>query len=142
MKKLCKCGKKIGYYESYCDSCIGDIEQEQKDYYRQYDRYSRDKESANFYNSGDWKRIRQHILSKYKGLDLYAYFMDDEIEYADTVHHIIELKDDWSKRLTIANLFPLTANNHMKIHKLYVKNKKETQKLLLNLLEKWKESYG
>src|SRR5699024_8142209 len=95
------------------------IDLERKNYYRQYDMYSRDRERAAFYNSIEWKRVRQHVLRKYKGLDLYAYFVDDEIEYADTVHHIIELKDDWSKRLTIANLFPLTSSNHIKIHRLY-----------------------
>lgn len=142
MLKLCRCGRKIDYRDKHCKECAKAVEEERKKYYRHYDAYHRDRESAAFYNSTEWQRVRQHVLIKYKGLDLYAYYIDKEIVYADTVHHIIEIKDDWNKRLTVSNLFPCSSSNHNKIHMLYNKNKKENQKTLFKLLKRWEEEHG
>lgn len=140
--KLCRCGLLIEHNESYCKECTEKVGAERKEYHKTYDKYSRDKDSVEFYNSYEWQRVRQYILSKYRGLDLYAFFIDNEILYADTVHHIEELRGCWHKRITIGNLFPLTAGNHSKIHKLYEKDIKVTQKLLISLLKKWEQMYG
>ena len=59
--------------------------------HREYDRLSRDKESANFYHSSNWQRMREYIMNKYDNLDVYAYVLYGQIEKAETVHHIVEL---------------------------------------------------
>ncbi len=142
LKKLCKCGKIIDYGNRYCNECEKIHKQEQREKNKHYDKYIRDKKSIAFYNSPEWIRTREYILIKYKGLDLYAFFILKEIVYADTVHHIEELRENWGRRLDITNLFPLSSSNHNVIHAMYEKDKEGTQELLFSLLERWREEYG
>ena len=107
-----------------------------------YDKYIRDKRAEKFYNSAAWIRTREYVLNKYKYLDLYDYYINKKITRANTVHHIVELKDDWSRRLDINNLFPVSVANHNVIDGLYRKDKKEAQKLLYQLLERWQHEHG
>lgn len=142
LKKLCRCGQLIDYKQKYCNQCSIKYKQERKEYHKYYDKYIRDQESADFYNSPEWEKTREHVLGKYKGLDLYAFFIDKKIVYADTVHHIEELRENWNRRLDITNLIPLSSGNHTRIHKMYDKDKRGTQKLLFSLLDRWREEYG
>jgi len=74
------------------------------------------------------------------GLDLYALYVDGVIQYAEMVHHIVPLSEDWSNRCDQRNLFPLTNANHNKIEALYdasIAEKKQTQQLLRRLLERF-----
>jgi len=142
LKRLCKCGKAIDWGMKCCEACRKKAEQARKDYHKYYDANVRDEKTAAFYNSTEWVKTREYVLAKYKGLDLYAFFIQKRIVYADTVHHIEELKENWDRRLDINNLFPLSNENHNRIHKLYLKDKKGTQKLLFSLLARWREEYG
>lgn len=142
LKKTCTCGKIIDYSKQCCDECSIKNEQHRAQRYKHYDKNIRDKETTVFYNSIEWGKVRTEVLHKYKGLDLYEYYINKKIVYADTAHHVVELKEDWSKRFDISNLFPLTSGNHSTIHKLYNKDKQRTQKLLLELLKRWESEYG
>ena len=42
---------------------------------------------------------------------------------ADTVHHIIPLKDDWNKRIDIDNMISLSGDTHSMIEQEYKKDK-------------------
>ncbi len=57
----------------------------------------------------------------------------------DTVHHIEELKEDWSRRFDKDNLISLCESCHQKIHKKYLTNKLETQHNLRALIKKYRE---
>lgn len=127
--------------ESYCEQHKYKAQQEKSQRQRYYDQYIRNKKHAAFYTSPEWAKTRDYVLAKYKGLDLYAFFIEKKIVYADTIHHIEELKDNWNRRLDIDNLFPLSTSNHNHIHSLYEKDKKKTQQLLFSLLEKWNKMY-
>ena len=142
LKKTCTCGKIIEYSQQYCDVCTEKVLQQKKNYYKHYDNTIRDKKAAAFYNSDEWEKTRQYILTRYKGLDLYSYYIDKELVQTDTVHHIEELRENWNRRLDIFNLFPLSSSNHSMIHKMYIKNKQETQQLLLNLMKKWENEFN
>lgn len=142
LKKLCRCGKIIEYNQKHCKQCSIKYQEERKEYHKHYDKYIRDKDAADFYNSLEWERTREHIISKYKGLDLYAFFIEKKIVYANTAHHIIELREDRNRGLDVSNLFPLSSGNHSKIHKMYLKDKESTQRLLFSLLDRWREEYG
>ncbi len=85
LKRLCKCGKAIDFGMKYCEDCRRKAEQARKDYHRYYDTHVRDEKTAVFYNSTEWIKAREYILAKYKGLDLYAFFIEKKIVYADTV---------------------------------------------------------
>lgn len=137
-KKICNyfgCHKLINYADRYCD----EHKQEDTQRHKTYDEHRRNKKAAEFYHTEEWGEVRAYVLRIYKGLDLYEYYINKKIVYADTVHHIIELKDDWDKRLSTSNLFPLSSSNHGKIHKLYKKDKERIQKMLFELLKKWEE---
>lgn len=140
--KLCRCGKKISIGDRYCEECNKKVEQYKKDNNKYYDKHRRNKKSTEFYHSQEWINLRAFVLSKYKGLDLYAYYVEKRIVYASPVHHIIEIEEDWEKRLDISNLIPLSNANHNKMDALYKKDKKGTQMLLFELLSRWKREIG
>lgn len=88
-----------------------------------------------FYKTQEWQCIRTQAIAKFFGLDIYSLLVYRKIEYGQTVHHIIPIEDDFSKRCDINNLIYLTEANHRKIHKLYKIGKKtETQEFLLKLV--------
>lgn len=143
-KKPCKqftCPNLVEFPNKYCDTHSYLEKNEAYDRNNYYDNNLRNKRNDEFYHSGPWIETREYILRKYKGLDLYAFFIEKKILYADTVHHIEELNENWSKRLDIDNLIPLSNSTHNVIHAMYKKDKSRTQKLLLSLLEKWTNEY-
>jgi hypothetical protein len=143
LKKICsKCNKIIDIGQTYCEECTNKRINEKAIRNRHYDNHLRNKRSKEFYHSSEWIIIRPVVISNYKGLDLYAYYIQKEIRLAEMVHHIVEIEEDWNKRLDIANLFPLTNSNHGLISAMYKSRKKETQKLLFELLERWKSEQG
>ncbi len=142
LKKTCTCGKVIDYSKQYCDDCTRKNEEYKAQRYKYYDNNIRDKQSTAFYNSLEWEATRAEVLRNHKGLDLYEYYINKKIVYADTVHHIVELKENWNRRLDISNLFPMSSSTHSMIHKLYKKDKKVTQKLLFELIKRWEKEYG
>lgn len=108
--------------------------------------HRRNKKAAAFYVSNEWRRTRAYALSLYYGLDLYAFHVQHRIETADMVHHIVEIEEDWTKRLDIGNLFPLSNKNHGIISALYRRDevtKKQTQAQLRKIIEMhWKREGG
>lgn len=106
-----------------------------------YDNNVRNKKIKEFYQSREWKKTRDYILKQYNGLDLFAYYIENKIIYANTAHHIVEVKDDWSLRLNADNLFPITEGNHNKIHAMYAKDKEGTQELLGKIIKKFKNEF-
>ena len=134
LMKYCRCGKQIPIKDKCCIGCKPYYDTQYAKYNRQYDTSNR--VHADFYDCQEWKDLRTLVKQKYKGLDIYDYYTNHTITQAKTAHHIIELKEDYNKRLDIENLIPLSSTNHSKIHKMYFRNKKKTQQLLFELLEK------
>ena len=111
-----------------------------KNRHKEYKKYRADIKEQKFYSCGNWINKRENIKAKYKNIDLYSYYVLGIIEDADTVHHIIELKDDWSKRYDDDNLITLTESNHQLVHKAYNSSEEEKNKmikLLKSLIEKF-----
>ena len=61
---------------------------------------------------------------------------------ADTVHHIIPLKEDWNKRNNMENLMSLHHDTHSYIEALYRKDKKKIQKELQQMLIEYRKLVG
>lgn len=110
--------------------------------YKEYKKYRTDKEFQKFYTTKEWICIKESIISKLKGLDIYTYYILGETEYGYLVHHIDPIKDNWDKRLDINNLIYLTESNHKLIHKMMIKDKQGTMKLLLSLIDRFKDEFG
>ena len=137
LTKQCRCGVKISIQDTCCSKCVSYYVSKRKEQYKMYDATKRDKKAASFYCSKEWLTLRPVIFSKTNYIDIYLYYTKGIISQADTIHHIVEIKEDWSRRLDITNLIPLTEKSHRTIHKLYNSNKASTQQLLFDLLIRW-----
>ncbi len=142
LRKTCSCGKLIPFSVPYCEACQAKRNKEQAARHKYYDRYKRDKEAAAFYNSSEWQSVRAAVMRRFMGLDLYEYYINKQIVYAEAVHHIVEISEDWDRRLDISNLIPITSGNHSMIHKLYQKDKRKAQQMLISLLRRWEKEFA
>lgn len=76
----------------------------------------RDKETESFYKSSAWQRLRRLAYERDNGL-CQRCLKAGILKRADVVHHIVEIKVDWSKRLELSNLESLCHTCHNTIHK-------------------------
>ncbi|ACO86620.1 HNH endonuclease [Clostridium botulinum] len=101
--------------------------------YKEEDKYKKDTKEKQFYSSEEWSIMRDKAKDKYKGIDIYSYYVLGIIEYGQTVHHIEPIKKNWNKRLDINNLIYLTESNHKKLH--YRMDHGEEQEVIKELYE-------
>lgn len=103
--------------------CINKIPRGQKPAYcaehqrkqsRTYDK-QRNPQAVAFYNSAAWRKFRANVLAE--RLHLCEPCRErGELNAADTVHHIIEIKDDWSMRLCRSNVQAICRACHNRVH--------------------------
>lgn len=118
LKKTCRCGTIIDYDKQYCNKCMIEIEEKKKQQQKKYDediRYKRDKKYHDFYKNDEWKRVKTLALIRDKGLCQWC-LKEGKIKLADVVHHIVEVKKDWNKRLDMDNLVSLCHECHNRHH--------------------------
>ncbi|NNG67333.1 HNH endonuclease [Caldanaerobacter subterraneus] len=85
---------------------------------RRYDervRKIRDKQYYEFYKSEEWERSKTQALIRDKVLCQWC-LRKGIIRPADVVHHIVPIKEDWSKRFDLDNLVSLCHECHNKYH--------------------------
>ncbi|KOA90862.1 hypothetical protein [Clostridium botulinum] len=144
LKKLCsRCGRVIDYRKRYCSTCSKEVEQLKRNRYKKYKANRKDTKEQKFYSSSYWQRVRQVALTKYLYIDVYVYYFKNEIVEASTVHHIIETKREWGRRLDISNLFICSKETHKLIHDKY-KNQGEArvQNELLELNKRFIQEFN
>lgn len=148
LSKFCAwsgCKEIVPINKLYCDKHTAAAEAQEAQRQSSYDkrvRLTRDKQYHSFYLSPEWERMKQYIHNKYHGLCLYSLYVHDTIVQADAIHHIVPLKDDWSKRLSTGNLIPLGGSVHGMIESGYTHgDKAEMQGKLFNLLQRWEKQY-
>lgn len=132
-KRCSRCGKRLPTGTT-CE-CV-------KNRHREYDRYSRDKKAKEFYHSGEWERTRAAVIDMDGGIDVYLFMTTGEVVLADTVHHIVPLRDDWSKRMDAMNLMSLNHNTHSMIEQMYKDRKEEMIEKLTEMLIKYRTMEG
>ncbi|MBD5643199.1 HNH endonuclease [Clostridium botulinum] len=145
LKKLCRCGKVIDYNKRMCDECKNRYDKSKKESYKEYKKNRKDNTEQKFYSNKEWITVRDIVRRKYNNICLYSYYILNEIKYVDYIHHIIELKEDWDKRLDIDNLIPLSDKSHKIVHRAYdrsAKDKKQMQELLRELKRKYEKEFG
>ncbi len=142
------CTKILENGVKYCKYHQEKTDMENKKRYREYsNRRRRDEEQKkyqDFYNSKEWIRLRDIIRVSCYGIDIVEFYKTGRIVQGQTVHHIIELNEDWNSRLDICNLIYLTEQNHRRIHAKYDeadKEKKAMQRMLFALLEQFNKDY-
>ncbi len=131
LSKICSyCGKRISIASS-C-TCMVKLKCKAQKHYK----YNEDVKK--FYSTKEWNNAREQCIAECHGIDLYSFFVFNQIEYGEVVHHIVPLLDDYSKRLNIDNLIFLTERNHKLIHSLYEHSYDETVNMLKSLLKRAK----
>ena len=78
-------------------------------------------------------------MEKDQRIDVYLYMTKGEIKNADTVHHIIPLRDEWEKRNDLDNLMSLNHETHSMIEQMYKKSKRKVQDELVEMLREFRE---
>lgn len=118
LKKICRCGKVIPYSMKRCPECEAKAEKKRKENIRYYKQttYDRDSKYNKFYKSREWIKGRQLAIVRDHALCRDCLDKDVITPY-NTVHHIVPIKEDWSKRLDIDNLISLCESCHQKRHK-------------------------
>lgn len=102
-KAYCKTHEKIG-------------EENRRDFTRKYNQYGRNPEINSFYQSSAWKQLRSLAYNRDNGL-CQRCLKQGVIQQAHIVHHIVEVKDDWNRRLDIDNLESVCHVCHNREHK-------------------------
>lgn len=125
-----KCGKKIAHGIK-CEC----LKLTRKDYNKNVRYNNENKEYSIFYNSIHWKRMSSYIRCKYNDLCLMCYFKYKILTIANVVHHIVELKEDYTKRLDEDNLITLCHSCHNILHGNYTDKEKQKLHNIKNMYE-------
>lgn len=119
MLKLCKCGNPILIQVKECGKCS--VSKGESN--RSYDKYKRDKQSSDFYNSRNWRVLSNEVYIEQQGLcqiclqnkKLVTGTYDKNGTYKrNIVDHKIPIKVDWCKRLDKENCWVLCQSCHNK----------------------------
>lgn len=148
MLKQCSwhgCTKIINDGVSYCEYHQDKYDKEQKKRFKEYKLRREDDKENSFYNSDSWKRLRASVTAMYFYIDILEYYSTGRIIQGENLHHIIEVKEDWARRLDIDNLIYLSSGNHRRVHAYYnkgIKERKQMQKVLFGLVERFVEEFS
>ena len=121
------CNRLVPQGVKYCAAHTVNKTAENKERHKEYDAHCRDRKAKAFYNSGEWRAARARALARDTNIDIYLYIMEGKVEPADTVHHIIELSEDYSKRCDLNNLISISEATHSMISKAYTDERKTAQ---------------
>lgn len=141
--KVCACptcNRLVEYGTKYCK----EHEQLDKDKYKEYKLNRTDTKEQSFYTSGKWLSLRQVAIRDCYGIDIFKFYTENIIESVEVCHHIIEVKEDWNKRLDIDNVICLTEESHQKIHQIYDKSKQDKEycrQMLIRMKKRFMSKY-
>lgn len=94
--------------ETHCKDHEQIQQQKELSRHRRYNK-QRDPILVKFYNSKEWKALRQYIMAKNHYLCIQC-----DLVPADVVDHIVPIQVDWSLRLEPSNCQPLCHGCHNK----------------------------
>ena len=149
--KLCShrgCTRVLDMDSKFCEYHQEKYMKLQKERYKDYQRrrledYNEVRSQA-FYQSLDWDRLKEAVKASFFHIDIFELYLTGRIVEGETVHHIIEVKEEWNSRFDINNLIYLTQKNHLMIHSKYRKSineKRKVQKILFGLIEAFQKEY-
>ncbi len=94
--------------DTYCDI-------HSKEVHKEYKRNRNDKKEQLFYSSKSWLRLRN--VKRQMNPLCEVCLTKNKLTPTDIIHHIIEVKDDWSLRLTLSNCQSVCASCHQALHR-------------------------
>ena len=134
------CNRLVSYGCKYCES----HKNTDKEKMRENKANRTDTKEQSFYTSSKWLDLRQVAIHDCYGIDIFKFYTENIIESVEVCHHIIEVKEDWNKRLDINNIICLTEESHQKIHHLYNKSKQDKEycrQMLIRMKERFMSKY-
>lgn len=130
-----RCHVIISVSSKLCNSCSEKEELRKKARYKAYDKTRADDRCNKFYKSSCWIRTRVSVLERDNYMCICCYKTTGKVVAGDTVHHILELREDWNKRCDKDNLVTVCASCHKRIHDCYKKDKDSKNKMIEFLLK-------
>ncbi len=121
------CNKLVPQGVRYCKEHTINKTAENRERHKEYDAHCRNQTAKAFYNSSEWKATRARVLARDTGIDIYLYITEGRVVPADTVHHIVELMEDYSRRCDLDNLISISEATHSMISKAYKDEIKKAQ---------------
>lgn len=116
MLKTCPTCGKLHAFDAVCPKQI----ENRRKYQAAVDKsnYDRDSKADRFRSSQAWQRKRAEIRSRDLNICRYCFLVRHKITTADlSVHHIIPIERDYSKRLSGRNLITLCRECHERAEK-------------------------
>lgn len=121
--KMCRrCKGVVVYPATYCDTCLDLVTKEREERAvivnrranKKYDATKRDKKYVRFYNSPEWKILKDKYMADHK----YKCEGKGCKEFATEVHHVdpIQTPTGWERRLDYTNLMNVCLRCHNKQH--------------------------
>lgn len=93
-------------HDTYCDTHAANKQAD----HRYYKQHRQDKQQQSFYSTTNWIKLRNY---KRMTQPLCEHcLLNNRATPMDIVDHIIEIKDDWSLRLSLSNLQSLCQRCH------------------------------
>lgn len=117
--KLCaRCKRLTQQGNRYCQSCAELTEKQNNankaERNRLYDTSKRNRQSAEFYKSMAWRKLRESkLLNEHNECEICR--SRGKATRAAHVHHIVPIAEDWSKRLQYDNLLAVCQRHHNQI---------------------------
>ncbi|WP_238886442.1 HNH endonuclease [Clostridium sp. YIM B02551] len=139
--KFCKCGKLIEYTQRLCSDCEVKQTARNKIKNKEYKNARQDEDIQSIYNSKKWKITVRIISNRDNGLCILC-LSEGRLRYKDTVHHIVEVKEDISKAYVLLNLICLCESCHQKVHREYKINKLTKENMQNKLIKLIKDTQG
>lgn len=101
--------------ERCCEAHAARAQDEKSAYDKHYDECRRDRRLAEFYTSIAWRRAREAVRMRDHNL-CQDCLQRGRVVFADTVHHIVPVRDAWDRRLQLDNLVSLCTSCHAARH--------------------------
>lgn len=144
LMKFCNrtgCNRLVLQGVKYCTAHTVGKTEENRQRHKEYDAHCRNQTAKAFYNSSEWKAARARVLARDTNIDIYLYIMEGKIVPADTVHHIIELSEDYTKRCDLDNLISISEATHSMISRAYksTAKKEAMQQALRECIKEYKK---
>jgi len=102
--------------ETYCEIHKHTGEKIAQEKNQQYNMYNRPKHIDGFYKSTQWVQVRALALVRDNYL-CQRCLKSGILQKAQVVHHLVEVKEDWNRRLDVDNLECLCHKCHNQHHK-------------------------
>jgi hypothetical protein len=128
---LCRCGQAIPQGVDMCDSCRAKYGSR----HMIYNRQQRSQQAADFYRSRAWRIMRARMIDVFDRIDVLAYYTEGAILAPTMVHHLVELEDDWDRRMDPFNLIPLAGSTHARVTARYKASKASMEACQAELIE-------